>query len=101
MRGLCSGDVARGGALKNLEPCGQDGRENLKPAKDKSADRIDGIVATIMALGRAAVYSDRLADRVVGLSSTPDRQTSDAFRQFHRKALCGRVSASTANRADD
>jgi phage terminase large subunit-like protein len=26
---------------------------NLKPAKDKSTERIDGIVATIMAIGRA------------------------------------------------
>jgi phage terminase large subunit-like protein len=26
---------------------------NLKPAADKSTERIDGIVATIMALGRA------------------------------------------------
>lgn len=28
---------------------------NLKPAKDKSADRIDGIVALVMAIGRASV----------------------------------------------
>ena len=33
----------------------QDPADNLKPAKDKSADRIDGIVALIRALGRAAV----------------------------------------------
>jgi hypothetical protein len=26
---------------------------NLKPAKDKSTERIDGIVAAIMAIGRA------------------------------------------------
>ena len=31
----------------------QDPAGNLKPAKDKSTDRIDGIVALIMALGRA------------------------------------------------
>jgi phage terminase large subunit-like protein len=31
----------------------QDPAGNLKPAKDKSTERIDGIVATIMALGRA------------------------------------------------
>jgi phage terminase large subunit-like protein len=31
----------------------QDPADNLKPAKDKSTDRIDGIVALIMALGRA------------------------------------------------
>jgi phage terminase large subunit-like protein len=31
----------------------QDSAGNLKPAKDKSTERIDGIVAIIMALGRA------------------------------------------------
>jgi phage terminase large subunit-like protein len=33
----------------------QDPAGNLKPAKDKSTERIDGIVAMIMALGRAMV----------------------------------------------
>jgi phage terminase large subunit-like protein len=33
----------------------QDPAGNLKPAKDKSMERIDGIVATIMAIGRALV----------------------------------------------
>jgi phage terminase large subunit-like protein len=28
---------------------------NLKPAKDKSTERIDGIIALIMAIGRALV----------------------------------------------
>ena len=37
----------------------QDPADNLKPAKDKSADRIDGIVATIMAAGRAMVYVEQ------------------------------------------
>jgi phage terminase large subunit-like protein len=36
----------------------QDAAGNLKPAKDKSADRIDGVVATIMALGRLMVSAD-------------------------------------------
>jgi phage terminase large subunit-like protein len=31
---------------------------NLKPAKDKSTERIDGIVALIMAIGRAMVTQD-------------------------------------------
>jgi phage terminase large subunit-like protein len=31
----------------------QDPAGNLKPATDKSTERIDGIVATIMATGRA------------------------------------------------
>jgi len=35
----------------------QDAAGNLKPAKDKSADRIDGVVATIMGLGRLMVSS--------------------------------------------
>jgi phage terminase large subunit-like protein len=33
----------------------QDPAGNLKPAKDKSTERIDGIVASIVALGRAMV----------------------------------------------
>jgi hypothetical protein len=33
-------------------------RGNLKPAKDKSTERIDGIVALIMAIGRALVAQD-------------------------------------------
>jgi hypothetical protein len=31
---------------------------NLKPAKDKSTERIDGIVALIMAIGRAVVAQE-------------------------------------------
>jgi hypothetical protein len=33
----------------------QDSAGNLQPAKDKSTERIDGIVAIIMAIGRAMV----------------------------------------------
>jgi phage terminase large subunit-like protein len=36
----------------------QDPVGNLKPAKDKSTERIDGIVALIMALGRAMLAQD-------------------------------------------
>ena len=36
----------------------QDPAGNLKPAKDKSTERIDGIVATIMAIGRAIVAQE-------------------------------------------
>jgi phage terminase large subunit-like protein len=36
----------------------QDPAGNLKPAKDKSTERIDGIVALIMALGRALVAQE-------------------------------------------
>jgi len=36
----------------------QDPAGNLKPAKDRSTERIDGIVATIMAIGRAMVAQD-------------------------------------------
>lgn len=35
-----------------------DAAGNLKPSKKKSADRIDGIVAAIMALGRAALVDE-------------------------------------------
>jgi phage terminase large subunit-like protein len=36
----------------------QDPAGNLKPAKDKSTERIDGIVALIMAIGRALVAQE-------------------------------------------
>ena len=36
----------------------QDPAGNFKPDKSKSSERIDGIVALIMALGRAALYRD-------------------------------------------
>jgi phage terminase large subunit-like protein len=36
----------------------QDPAGNLKPAKDKSTERIDGIVAIIMAIGRAMVAQE-------------------------------------------
>jgi phage terminase large subunit-like protein len=36
----------------------QDPAGNLKPAKDKSTERIDGIVAAIMAIGRALVAQE-------------------------------------------
>jgi hypothetical protein len=36
----------------------QDSAGNLKPAKDKSTERIDGIVATIMAIGRAMLAQE-------------------------------------------
>jgi phage terminase large subunit-like protein len=36
----------------------QDPAGNLKPAKDKSTDRIDGIVAIVMALGRAMLPAE-------------------------------------------
>jgi hypothetical protein len=32
---------------------------NLKPTKDKSTERIDGIVAAIMAIGRAMIAQDK------------------------------------------
>jgi phage terminase large subunit-like protein len=37
---------------------GQDPAGNLKPAKDKSTERIDGIIATIMGIGRALVAQE-------------------------------------------
>jgi phage terminase large subunit-like protein len=40
----------------------QDPAGNLKPAKDKSTERIDGIVATIMAIGRAMVAQEQFVD---------------------------------------
>ena len=67
-----SGALAHGGH-KVLRWCADnlvvkiDAAENVKPEKDKARERIDGIVALIMALGRAmlakqkprSVYEDR------------------------------------------
>ncbi len=50
----------------------QDPAGNLKPAKDKSTERIDGIVAAIMAVGRAMVNDD-------GRSVYEDREEGFAF----------------------
>jgi len=36
----------------------QDPAGNLRPAKDKSTERIDGIVALIMAIGRAMIVQE-------------------------------------------
>jgi phage terminase large subunit-like protein len=35
----------------------RDAADNIKPVKDKSTGRIDGIVATIMGLGRATALA--------------------------------------------
>jgi phage terminase large subunit-like protein len=46
---------------KKIDPIAhfaQDPAGNLKPAKDKSTERIDGIVALIMAIGRALVAQE-------------------------------------------
>ena len=39
-------------------PSPRNGAGDLKPAKDKSTERIDGIVAAIMAIGRAMVAQE-------------------------------------------
>jgi hypothetical protein len=49
-----SGDPLDGGQVA----VAQDPAGNLKPAKDKSTERIDGIVALIMAIGRAMVAQE-------------------------------------------
>ena len=36
----------------------EDNNGNIRPVKDKSTGRIDGIVAAIMAIGRATVGTD-------------------------------------------
>jgi hypothetical protein len=41
--------------LDRMPAVAQDPAGNLKPAKDKSSERIDGILATIVAIGRAMV----------------------------------------------
>jgi phage terminase large subunit-like protein len=46
----------------------QDPAGNLKPAKDKSTERIDGIVALIMAIGRALVAQEQPQPHVLCLN---------------------------------
>jgi hypothetical protein len=45
----------------------QDTAGNLKPAKDKSTERIDGIVTLIMTIGRALVAQEELREAMIGL----------------------------------
>jgi hypothetical protein len=40
------------------ETCKFDDAGNLKPAKDNSTERIDGILATIVAIGRALLAQE-------------------------------------------
>jgi hypothetical protein len=67
-----------GDSLDGLNvPVAQDPAGNLKPAKDKSTERTDGIVALILALGRAMLPGEptfapfaRLAQRLAGEVTT-------------------------------
>ena len=57
----CGGqEVRRTGATTTTADgtVAQDPAGNLKPAKDKSTERIDGVVALIMAIGRAVVAQE-------------------------------------------
>ena len=57
----CGGqEVLRTGATTTTAnvAVAQDPAGNLTPAKDKSSERIDGIVALIMAIGRAMVAQE-------------------------------------------
>lgn len=58
-----------------------DAAENIKPVKDKSTGRIDGIVATIMALGRASSAGQSPYESrgllFLGEQSTPQLATAD------------------------
>ena len=61
-RRLLGGQLAHGGHpvlrwMASNVAVTTDAAGNLKPAKDKSTDRIDGIVALIMALGRASLQA--------------------------------------------
>jgi hypothetical protein len=62
----------------------QDPAGNLKPAKDKSTERIDGIVALMMAIGRAIVTREEVRD-------TADIQALDeaTYRSSARSAPPG------------
>jgi phage terminase large subunit-like protein len=57
----CSAHATRpSGSLEDRRRPGSAG--NLKPAKDKSTDRIDGIVANIMAIGRAMLLQEQFVE---------------------------------------
>jgi len=56
-----------------------DASENMKPTKKKSTERIDGIVAAVMAVGRAAT-ADRIGSvydtrGIASLGESPEPQT--------------------------
>ena len=60
---IIAGQLAHGGNpvtrwMASNVAVAQDPAGNLKPAKDKSTERIDGIVALIMAIGRAMVAQE-------------------------------------------
>jgi hypothetical protein len=57
----------------------QDPAGNLKPAKDKSTERIDGIVAVIMAIGRAMVAQEEPQPRILAVL-----RVNSFFRRLHR-----------------
>lgn len=69
-----------------------DAAENVKPEKDKSADRIDGVVALIMALGRAiqayekkSVYDERgLLSIGEDDEEEPEEALDEEFDEFMR-----------------
>jgi hypothetical protein len=78
----------------------QDPAGNLKPAKDKSIERIDGIVALIMAIGRAMVsrsprtrcsLCEGLDGSTVAVAQDPNvKPVPPASRALPREALCDR-----------
>jgi phage terminase large subunit-like protein len=57
-RALQSGPAALTRWMAANVAVAQDPAGNLEPAKDKSTERIDGIVAAIMAIGRALVAQE-------------------------------------------
>jgi phage terminase large subunit-like protein len=63
----------------------QDPAGNVKPAKDKSTERIDGIVAAIMAIGRAMVAQDEPQVSYQGVLGLNGRGSRSAQRaEFDR-----------------
>ena len=63
-----------------------DAAENVKPAKDKSADRIDGIVALIMALGRAIKAFEKISkyesEGLLSIGEEDEEPIEEDFDEF-------------------
>jgi phage terminase large subunit-like protein len=75
----------------------QDPAGNLKPAKDKSTERIDGIVALIMAIGRAMIAKEHVpATPMPPLSGAPSptRRPGHAAGAWALGSIPGRIRRS-------
>lgn len=57
--------------MRNNAAVAQDSADNPRPAKEKATERIDGIVATIMALGKAVLPREPEPAHQILVTSSP------------------------------